>query len=263
MMHIKQIVIGTVVIFLVGTGAVYAQEVTPTPSGTQAATPSTSQKDQLKERLKQEREEVRTNAKNIRSTVKSMRGKAMHINGAIVKTASGSGLTITKDGKDYTVNASTSTIIRRKFWGKSTLSDIAVGHTVNVWGRWSDDAQTTIAARLIRDLSIQKRNGVFIGTVKSKDANSFVLSTRLRGDQMIQYDANTKFINRRGVSITATEISVGDRVRVKGLWDRVTNKVTQVTQVKDYSLPPRTATGTPSVTITTTPDVVVTSTPTP
>jgi len=262
-MNRKQIIIGTAVVFFIGAGTVFAQEVTPTPSGTQAVTPSTSQKEQLKERLKQEREQVRTNAQNIRSTAKSMRGKAMHINGATVKAASESGLTITKDGKDYTVTTSTSTQIRRKFWGKSILSDIAVGHTVNVWGRWADDAQTTITARLIRDLSIQKRNGVFIGTVKSKDASSFVLSTRLRGDQTIMHDANTKFVNRRGVSITATEISVGDRVRVKGLWDRVTNNVTQVTQVKDYSLPPRTATGTPSATITATPAVIVTSTPTP
>lgn len=262
-MNIKQILIGTAAILCIGTGTVFAQETIPTVTGTQAATPSTSQKEQLKERLKQEREQVRSKIQNIRSTAKSMRGKAVHINGAIVKGASGSALTITKDGKDYSITTTSSTQIRRRFWGKSTLSDIAAGHTVNVWGKWSDDAQTTITARLIRDLSIQKRNGVFIGTVKSKDASSFVLSTRLRGDQIIMYDTNTKFINRRGVSITSTDISVGDRVRVKGLWDRLTNKVTQVTQVKNYSLPQRTATGTPSTTITATPPVIVTSTPTP
>ncbi|HEX6977062.1 MAG TPA: DUF5666 domain-containing protein [Patescibacteria group bacterium] len=145
---------------------------------------------------------------------------------------------VTKDGKNITVNVTDKTQFRRRFWGKSSLNEIQTGDTVNVIGLWSDDSHTTINARLVRDLSIQKRAGVFFGTVKSKTSDTvWVISTVNRGDQTVTVDTTTKLVNRKEETISQSDIKVGDRIRVKGLWDKSASTITQVTHVKDFDLP--------------------------
>src|SRR5689334_19625315 len=63
----------------------------------------------------------------------------------------GTTLTVEKDSKSYTVLTDDKTQFRRRFWGKATVSEYQVGDTLNVIGMWTDDAKTTIQARLIRD----------------------------------------------------------------------------------------------------------------
>lgn len=148
-------------------------------------------------------------------------------------------LTVEKDGKSYTVNLDSKTQFRRRFWGKSDLSEFSVGNTVNVIGLWTDDTHTAINATLVRNISIQKRFGVFFGDVKSLVANGWVMSTKSgdRADQTVTVSADTKFENRNGDTITKADVVVGHKVRVRGLWDKTLNTVTEVTQVKDFSLP--------------------------
>lgn len=166
-------------------------------------------------------------------------------------TAKGtSSLTITKDSKTYTVNVDSNTKYRRHFWGKSSFDEISVGDKVNVWGRFTDSTKTTILATLIRDLSIMKRHGVFIGTVSNLSGSTFTLNTVRRGAQTVTLTGSTVCVNRMEQVMSCSDIKNGDRVRVKGLWD-VTNKtITEVTKVKDYSLPPK---PTPTLTPTPTP----------
>lgn len=148
-------------------------------------------------------------------------------------------LTVEKDGKSYLVNLGDKTQIRRRFWGKSDLSEFSVGNTVNVIGLWTDDTHTAINAHLVRNVSIQKRFGVFFGDVKSLVTNGWVMSTKSgnRADQTVTVSADTKFENRNGETITKADVVVGHKVRVRGLWDKTLNTVTEVTQVKDFSLP--------------------------
>src|SRR3989338_8458088 len=105
--------------------------------------------------------------KDIRPTkAAKIKGKFANIIGGQVTVLAGPTLTVTKDSKTYTVNTFTNTRFRRHFWGKSSISEISVGDNVNVWGKWADDSETSINAVMVRDTSIQKRNGVFVGTVK-------------------------------------------------------------------------------------------------
>jgi hypothetical protein len=159
-------------------------------------------------------------------------------------------LTVEKDGKSYTVNLTDKTQLRRKFWGKSTTSEFAVGNTVNVYGAWTDDTQTTMNARMIRNISIQKRFGVFFGEVKSLLSGGWVMTTvsGKRQDQTVTVSSSTKIENKKGETMTQADVQVGHRVRVKGLWDSSNNTVTEVTHVKDFSLPVVTATATPTPT---------------
>lgn len=148
-------------------------------------------------------------------------------------------LTVEKDGKSYTVNITEKTQLRRRFWGKATYDEFSVGNEVTVVGRWTDDTHTAINAVLIRNLSIQKRYGVFFGKVKSLLSNGWVMSTvsDKRADQTVTVSAETKFVNRRGEAITQDDVKVEHRVRIRGLWDRSLNTITEVKEVKDFSLP--------------------------
>ncbi|MBI3397152.1 hypothetical protein HY045_01605 [Candidatus Woesebacteria bacterium] len=164
---------------------------------------------------------------------------------------SGTTLTIAKDTKSFTVLTDSNTQFRRKFWGKSSLSEMKVGDKVTVIGQWTDTNHTSIQAKLVRDLSIQKRSGVFFGMVKSLTPDGWVISTK-RGDETVTVSTLTKLVNRRQQPIVQADIKVGDRVRVKGLWDKVANTLTEVVQVKDFSLPVL-GSGSPSPTPTATP----------
>lgn len=140
------------------------------------------------------------------------------------------------DGKAYKVNMSTTTNLIREFGGKSSLTEFSVGDKIIVFGKFTDSSQTTIDANTIRDISIQKRWGAFFGKVTTINSDNFVMTTIERGTQTV-YFGTAKFVNRKEVGIIYGDVKIGDRVRVKGVWDKTLNKINEVTQVKDFSLP--------------------------
>ena len=183
----------------------------------------------------------------LRDRMSSRAGEAKRFLG-YGRTAIGSGkltaktdttLTVEKDGKSYTVNMDSNTQLRRRFWGKAELSEFSIGNIVNVIGLWTDDTHTAINAKLIRNVSIQKRFGVFFGEVKSLLSGGWVMSTKSenRADQTVTVSGSTKFENRKGETMTQADVKVGHKVRVRGLWDKTLNTITEVTQVKDFALP--------------------------
>jgi len=180
-------------------------------------------------------------------------GKIFNANGraalsqATLTAKNGTTLTVTgTDGKTYTVNTDGTTQFRRRFWGKSSLDEMNTGDKVDIIGKWTDSADTTIQAKLVRDTSIQKRFGVFFGSVTSTTGSGFVVATINRGSQTVTIDSTTKLLNRKGATIAQSDIAAGHKVRVRGLWDNTANTITQVTEVKDFSLPVVTTTPTPT-----------------
>lgn len=226
--------------------------------------------------VKEDRKDFQDKMKDMRkdfkaseaAKIKDFKAKNGHLTNVTITAVNSSSFTVTNDGKTVTVNTSSKTRFIRHFWGKSTLAELAVGDKVNVWGKWTDDAQTTFDASMVRNLSVMKRFGVFFGQITSLGSGSFVVHTVNRGDQTVSYGSTTKFVNRKEAAITASDLKVGDKIRVKGMWDKANNKITEVTQVKDFSLPQKaTTTPTPTVSVTVaptaTPTVAVTATPTP
>lgn len=176
-------------------------------------------------------------ANQIKDNLQNVIGKAARIITGTVTAINGSSLSVTKDGKTFTINTSTNTQFRRRFWGKSSLTEISINDRVNVIGKWADDLKTTINATLVRDLSIAKRNGTFFGKVTSIGSGTLTIQTLNKGSLTVTIDAGTKLVNRKEQAISASDIKVGDRIRVKGLWDNKNNTITQVKQIKDFSLP--------------------------
>lgn len=163
-------------------------------------------------------------------------GKLTAINGV--------SLSVEKDGKIYTVNTGKfdkcTTLFRRRFWGNSNIAEFTVGDTLNVIGRWADDAKTVVEACLIRNISIQKRFGIFMGEVKSLTSTGWVMTAvnAKRGEQTVVVSSNAKLTSRRGEVISQADVVVGHKVRVHGLWNNSNNTVTEVTRIKDFNLPP-------------------------
>lgn len=176
--------------------------------------------------------------KNSRSMVAKMTGSVTAVGTASITVNS------------TTVNVNSLTKIIRRFGAASTLAEISVGDQVRVMGTWTDTSKTAINARIIRDWSIQKRKGAFIGTIQTMTPTGFTLQTLNRGVQTVTVSALTKYVNRKEQIINFSNLAAGHKIRVKGLWDSKLNTVTEVSQVKDYSLPmPTGKTATPSTTL--------------
>jgi len=193
---------------------------------------------------KEVREERRENLQNGGASLAGV-PKRVNAKAALLHaTVTGKGtdfLTVTGgDGKIYTVKVDALTQWRRKFWGKSDLAETSLNDVLNIHGKWLNEEMTNLQARLIRNISIQKRNGVFFGTVKSVSATGWVITTAKRGNQTVTVSGSTQFVDRKQTAIGQSSIAVGHRIRVKGLWDSQNNTITEVTQVKDFDLPPKT-----------------------
>lgn len=226
--------------------------------------------------FKAERKELRSDfnekiqelREGFKQKIGGLKSQMAKIAGGEITAISGTTLTVSKDDKTYTVNTDANTHFQRHFWGKSSLAEFSVGNKVNVHGKFTDDTKTTILARLVRNLSIMKRHGVFLGDVTAKNSDNFVINSKNRGEQTVFFNSTTKFVKRNQTALTYAELQVGHRVRVKGLWDKSSNEITETVQVKDYNLPPKTAkTGSPTgaviPTITATPTLSITPSFTP
>lgn len=147
--------------------------------------------------------------------------------------------------KTVTVNITAQTILLRRFGGKAQLSEFQINDEIAIVGRWADQAQTVLEGKVIRDLSLQKRRSTLFGNIVSLGNNSFVLNTLRHGLETVTLNSTTKLVNLKMQSINFSDLAVEHRVRVKGLWDNRNKTITEVTQVKDFSLPPQTISPTP------------------
>ncbi len=177
--------------------------------------------DDAKKEIEKAKEEIKINGKVVNGTVSSV---------------SSSTMVVVSEGKTYTITTTDSKVVRN-FGGQSTISEISTGDKVSIWGAWTDDSKTSMNAKVVRDLSIMKRFGAFIGTVTSKGDGTFVLQSKERGNQTVTVSSSTKFVNRKGETMLFSDMLVGHRIRVKGMWNKTSNQVTEVTEVRDFTLP--------------------------
>lgn len=187
--------------------------------------------------IKNSEEEKKEALSNLKNKVQTM-GRI--VNGTVTATT-GSTLTVKNNDKVFTVTTDANTKCVRHYYGTCKLSEIAVNDKVNVWGAFTDNTKTTLLAKEIRDASIMKVHGTFLGNVISRTDASFVIQSKERGNQTIMVSPTTKFIQRNEQPSTYADITVGQRVRVKGVWDKVNSTVSEVTEVKNYSIPVKTS----------------------
>lgn len=138
-----------------------------------------------------------------------------------VSSVSGSNLSLNaSSGTTFTVDTSNAKIFR-KFGATVQISDIQNGDTVQVRGTLSGSA---ITATIIRDMSLQAKNGSFSGTVSSVSTSGFILATKSRGNQTINTSASTVF-KKNGQAASLTDLTQGETVTVAGVWDSTNTNV--------------------------------------
>lgn len=137
---------------------------------------------------------------------------------AVSATTPPATLMVTVNGLSYTVNMTSSTKLLRKFNGESTLDEFMVGDRLEITGTIGTTT-TTIDATRIRDLSIQRKNGLFKGTVGTLTcaSNYFTFTPDHRPIQTVYFTTATK-IFRNGEKIACTDLIGGERAYVIGLW---------------------------------------------
>jgi len=236
-----------ILIFVVASVPVSAKVATPSGQGQQI------------------REEVKGKIQNLKDKIQNFKNTRAGLKQAKLTSKSDTALTVEKEGKIYTVNISDKTHFRRRFWGKATLSEMSVGDLLDIQGKWADDQKTIINATLIRDTSIQMRFGTFFGTVTSISGSTITMQTKKRDFQTVTASSSAKIINRKQQTMSLSDILVGHKIRVKGLWNNLAKTITQVKEIKDFTLPivNTTTTPAPSVAPSSTPIPSATPSPTP
>ena len=135
-------------------------------------------------------------------------------------------ITLTSGATVYTVNVDATTVIVRKYNGPADLSEFMVGDTIQVKGTLSSDAVNTITPKTIKDLSVQRAGGTFIGTIVTTNcaSNSFTYKPKEREQQTV-YLATTATIIRGGEKVACTDLKNGELAKVIGLWRQASNRI--------------------------------------
>ena len=184
----------------------------------------------------------------------TIRGDLTEISSTTLKISSWGGV--------WMVNVTPNTKILRRFDGKASVDEMAVGDRIGVSGTFSRTS-TAINAAYVKDWSIQRRFATFRGIVTSVGVGEFTMTARQKVDGenrdlfgtttiRVLIVPETKLIIKGATSTgTTTSIQTGMRADVRGIWNRLQSVLTADKIVarfpeekKDTSVPPPTATST-------------------
>ena len=156
--------------------------------------------------------------------------KSIFLAKAELKAIDGLQLTVVNKTTTYNVILSDKTTLRRKFGSRSNLAEFSVGDILQVFGRKVSD--TEVLAKLIRNTSIQKKHGTFLGTIESVNIESktFILKPVSRPLTTVIVNDATKIIERKSVKVFA-DLTVGMKVTAAGLWDMRKNTLAEVSKI--------------------------------
>ncbi len=140
-------------------------------------------------------------------------------------------------GDERTVNITENTKLVRRWFGTATLDEFTIGDTLMIVGRANDDG--TIDAKLVRNNDIWRATSKGVaGEIILIDAanNRFVVSW-LGQSKIVKVTNATKIVIGTNTSATISDLSVGDKVRGRGVWSATTQTMTADIVVVVNSLP--------------------------
>ena len=143
---------------------------------------------------------------------------------SVSSTTVPSTLVVQSDTALYTVNVTASTTLVRKLNGASLLDEFGVGDTLQITGTASG---TTINATRIKNVTIQRINGVQQGTITSINASTmtFVMKSNEKLPQTVTVPDSAKLF-KGNLAAMFSDLAVGQTVRVVGLWRRSLHTLT-------------------------------------
>lgn len=136
--------------------------------------------------------------------------------GGVVQDISTNKITVKVWDLSVSVNVNDTTILVRKFGGKSDISEFASGDTVNINGELVSGSPLVINGLDIRDKSTHKIRSEKKGTVQSVSSDGFVLKTE-KGDELtIKVNGDTEITAGKETK-SLSDIKVGDVIIVSGV----------------------------------------------
>lgn len=147
-------------------------------------------------------------------------------------------ITAEKNDVSYVIDASKA-IFKRKYGARCDIYELMVGDYIRVWGVISG---TNITAIKVKDYSIQRWRGSFVGTITTIDSEiysdnkgqtfrQFEIKSHYRGNQIIRvYD--TTQIKYKRTSKAFTDLAIGQKIVAKGIWNNTQSLVYNTKWVK-------------------------------
>lgn len=169
-----------------------------------------TEKKETDEKTEATEKKVHTPKQNMTSgTVVSISGTDINL-----KLANGTTMTIHTTGAKFV----------RHFGAAMTLADVQTNDHLLVKGTVTG---SEVAATVIRDQSLQAKNGTFVGTISTISAadHTFALQSKARGMQQIMVTDTTKY-TLKGKAASMSDLAAGQTVRLSGVWDRTNSNVT-------------------------------------
>lgn len=148
---------------------------------------------------------------------------ARHSKAGMVIALQTTGFTLkAKDDTTYTVLIAGAKLTNQ--FGKTILpADIKVNDSVVVVGTLND---TTLTAASVLDMPANTHRAQAKGTITAVSGNTVTLQTNNQGvisNVTVKTSADTMIKKSDGTVGTSADLTVGSKVRVKGLWDEVLN----------------------------------------
>lgn len=127
-----------------------------------------------------------------------------------------------KNTQTWTVNITSATKLFRRYMGTATIDEFAVGDTIEARG--TQGTGNVLNAKVVRDHSIIIKNRDFPGRIKSINAAalSFVIPIKVKAgivDLTVTTASTTKFFNHDHETITFSDLLVGNKVKVLGVYN--------------------------------------------
>ena len=156
--------------------------------------------------------------------IKERKQEHRHVISGKVTAATATNITvIAKNGTVYTVTVTGDTKIEKAFGVSIPFADIKVNDNVWVKGLVTNNV---IAARSIFVTPVNTHPARAKGEVKAVSGNTVTVQTNNHGvvsDVTVKTDANTQVTKADGTLGATADVTVGSKVKVKGLWDEVLN----------------------------------------
>lgn len=114
----------------------------------------------------------------------------------------------------WTIRTDGNTKIVKRFDGLASLSDVKVGHVLDVEGNLASGSESMdLKASFIRDLSLENEDGSFSGTISNinNDGRNFTLKTKNKKNISVNTSSDTT-IKKGNINILASKIKNGDVV---------------------------------------------------
>ena len=130
-------------------------------------------------------------------------------------------------GQDYKIQIVEGTNVVRHYWGKSSadLSEFSVGDIVNAYGQLDATDAFLVKAKTVRNVSIQQKHAVFTGIIANIDpAGAFILQTQRAGSLAVVTSPTTQIYQGK-VLKSFSDLQVGMKVLVRGIWNKTLNKI--------------------------------------